>query len=314
MISDLLPLYKDDICSEASKKIVSEHLAECPACSDLLNKMNDISIDEEIINEKNEVISSQAKFFKRKSALAGLIVAAVFALPVLICFIADILGGGNFGWFFIVFAAMLIPAALIVVPLMAPKNKMFLTMSAFAISIILLLGVCCIYNRGNWFFIAASAVLFGLTMIFSPFICLRRPVKYYLKNSKGLAIMAADTITFTLMMLCIGLTIKSAGFFGTAFVVASPIIVLAWLIFIVIRYIPVNGFIKAGIIVAIFIIFKFAVETWVNNILLKLEDGAVHVSTSIWPGYMVIGLVIAAILIIIGVITKLIGGKKNDIN
>jgi predicted anti-sigma-YlaC factor YlaD len=100
MISDLLPLYKDDICSEASKKIVSEHLAECPACSDLLNKMNDISIDEEIISEKNEVISSQAKFFKRKSALAGLIVAAVFALPVLICFIADLLGGGNFGWFF----------------------------------------------------------------------------------------------------------------------------------------------------------------------------------------------------------------------
>ena len=40
MIRDLLPLYADDVCSEESRKIVNAHLATCPACSEMLLKMN----------------------------------------------------------------------------------------------------------------------------------------------------------------------------------------------------------------------------------------------------------------------------------
>ena len=82
IISDLLPLYKDGICSDTSKKIVEEHLAECPSCSKVLNMMEDTAIDEEIVKEKNEVIQSQAKFFKRKSAVAGFIIALLLLVPV----------------------------------------------------------------------------------------------------------------------------------------------------------------------------------------------------------------------------------------
>ena len=67
LISDLLPLYKDDICSDTTKKIVEEHIAECPDCKKILNSLNDITIDDKIVKEKEEVIGSQAKFFKRKS-------------------------------------------------------------------------------------------------------------------------------------------------------------------------------------------------------------------------------------------------------
>ena len=44
LISDLLPLYKDDICSEATKKIVEEHLAECKDCKKMFADMSDVSI------------------------------------------------------------------------------------------------------------------------------------------------------------------------------------------------------------------------------------------------------------------------------
>lgn len=40
MIRDLLPLYADGVCSEESRKYVNEHLASCPECSDMLQKMN----------------------------------------------------------------------------------------------------------------------------------------------------------------------------------------------------------------------------------------------------------------------------------
>ena len=39
MIRDLLPLYADDVCSDESRRIVVEHLAECPGCKAELGKM-----------------------------------------------------------------------------------------------------------------------------------------------------------------------------------------------------------------------------------------------------------------------------------
>ncbi|MBR5943807.1 MAG: zf-HC2 domain-containing protein, partial [Lachnospiraceae bacterium] len=41
VIEDLLPLYKDGICSEESKKAVEEHLNECPECRKMLDELND---------------------------------------------------------------------------------------------------------------------------------------------------------------------------------------------------------------------------------------------------------------------------------
>ena len=84
MLSALLPLYKDGACSASSRQIVEEHLAECASCSEILKKMDDSTLDDEIVKEKNEIISSQARFFKRKSAIVGTIIASLFAVPILI--------------------------------------------------------------------------------------------------------------------------------------------------------------------------------------------------------------------------------------
>ena len=250
LISDLLPLYKDDICSEASRKIVEEHLEECAACKKLLNDMSDVAIDEEIVKEKNEVIKSQAKFFKRKSALAGSIIALIFAIPILVCLIVNLATGAGLTWFFIVLAGILVAASLIVVPLMVPENKMFTTMAAFTGSVLLLLGIICIYSGGNWFFVSASATLFGLTMLFAPFIAYRRPVNAYVKNHKGLAIMCAYTATFALMMFSIGMFVGMKEFLPMAFAVSVPLVGLCWAIFAIIRYLRFNACVKTGLCIA----------------------------------------------------------------
>jgi hypothetical protein len=145
LISDLLPLYKDDICSEATKKIVEEHLAECTECRKMLADMSDVTIDEKIVKEKDEVINSQAKFFKRKSAFAGSIIALIFSIPILVCLIVNLATGAGLTWFFIVLAGILVAASLIIVPLMVPENKMFTTMASFTGSV--LLCVCILINK-----------------------------------------------------------------------------------------------------------------------------------------------------------------------
>ena len=45
VIRDLLPLYADEACSNDSRKIVEEHLAECPECSTMLRRLQSNEIE-----------------------------------------------------------------------------------------------------------------------------------------------------------------------------------------------------------------------------------------------------------------------------
>lgn len=308
IIEDLLPLYKDNACSVASFHIVQEHLEECPKCKKLLEELNDTSLEEMILKEKENVIGTQAKYFKRKSAVAGSVIAGIFALPILICLIANLASGHGLSWFFIVLAAMLIPTSLFVVPLMAPKNRMFLTMTSFTGSLILLLAVCAIYTRGNWFLTAASSVLFGLTLCFAPFIVCRRPVNAYLKNYKGLTAMGANTLTFFLMLICIGLQVRTPGYFRMAFSISIPLVLLVWILFAVIRYLPANGLVKTGTCITVLSLFSYFGTKLILALTLTRSPYGVTVYTepNILP--MLVGVLIGVIFVACG----LIGGKKNE--
>lgn len=49
VIKDLIPLYKENLLSDASEKLVDEHLKTCKSCNEFLNEL-----DNEIKNDKNE--------------------------------------------------------------------------------------------------------------------------------------------------------------------------------------------------------------------------------------------------------------------
>ena len=315
VIEDLLPLYKDGICSEESKKAVEEHLNECPECRKMLDELNDTKIDEMIAKEKDNVIDSQSKFFKRKSALAGSIIAGVFAIPILICLIVDLATGNGLGWFFIVLAAMFIPTSLLVVPLMVTKNKMFTTMCSFTGSLIFLLGVIALYKHGSWFFIAAPAVLFGLTVVFGPFIVIRRPVKEYLGNYKGLTLIAAYTVTFFGMLTCIGIFGGGRGFFPTAYLISVPIVAFVWLVFAIIRYAPANGLLKTGVIIMLINAFGLYGPLLIVNLITRFTNETVYANSDRY-GEIVLwsGLAVGAVLTIIGLIIMLCKGNKERNN
>lgn len=319
MIADLLPLYKDGVCSEASKRIVYEHLSECARCKNIYDKMGENFIDQEFMREKEEVISSQAKFFKRKSAIAGSIVAAIFAIPILICLIVDLVSGAGLGWFFIVLAAMFIPTSLIVVPLMVPKYKKLYTIGSFVFSLLLLFGVTCIYSKGNWFFVAASATMFGLSFIFAPIIVCTNPVKRFFKNFKGLALMSIFTILYVIMLVCIGVTAGSPGYYSLAFGISMPIIVMIWLMFLLYRYVPINGFFKTAICISAITIFGyFSVDIISSMIGALSNDNSVVVYSTVSPIELIAGLSIGGIFALVGFIVMLVsnnkGGKNNGKN
>ena len=201
VIRDLLPLYTDGACSGKSCELVEEHLRECPDCSELLRKLRKTEIESGLRSEKNLVLRNEARLFKRRSAMAGAIVAGVFMIPILVCLMVNIASGHGLGWFFIVLAAITVAASLSVVPLMVPEDKLFWTFCSFCVSLVVLLGVVCLYTHGTWFWIASSASLFGLSAVFLPFVIKSRPVRNLIGDSNRLLIiLGLDAALFINMM------------------------------------------------------------------------------------------------------------------
>ena len=202
VIRDLLPLYADDACSDESRRLVSEHLAECPECTGMLKRLQDNEIENGLQLEKQEVIEYGAKQFRKQSATVGSTVSGVLLVPILVCLIINLTVGSAMGWFFVVLAAMAVAASLIVVPIMAPRgSKALWTLAAFTASLIVLLGVTCLVSGGNWFWLGSSCVLFGLAVCFLPFVVKAKPLQKWVGNrNKFLLVLAADAVLFLNMM------------------------------------------------------------------------------------------------------------------
>lgn len=227
IIRDILPLYADDVCSASSREIVDEHLKECSECAAYLAQIRDSEAEGELKEERALVIENQARRFKRRSAAAGGVTSALLMAPILICLIVNLVTGRTLDWFFVVVAGMLVAASLTVVPIMMPESKLFWTFCAFCVSLVILLAVCCLYSRGSWFFVAASAALFGLSAVFLPFAIKAKPLRPWVEgHNKALLVLAVDGILFGNMMNVISLHQKGFGFTMLMAVLAVAALVL----------------------------------------------------------------------------------------
>ncbi|MBR4575741.1 MAG: zf-HC2 domain-containing protein [Clostridia bacterium] len=201
VIRDLLPLYADDACSEDSRSMVEEHLTECPDCRIVLRRLRSNEIEKGLQQEKEDVIEYGMRKFRKRSATVGSTVSGMFMIPILAFLIINLTAGTAMGWFFILLAALAVAGSLILVPILVPEDKAFWMLCAFTASLLVLLGVTCMVSRGNWFWIASSSVLFGLSVIFLPFAIRARPLRKWVgKTNKALLVLAVDMVLFLNMM------------------------------------------------------------------------------------------------------------------
>ena len=229
VIRDLLPLYVDDVCSGTSRELIEEHLQDCPECSAILEKIRKNEIENNLREEKEQVIEYQAKRFKRRSTTVGSVVSGLFMVPILICLIINLSVGGSLGWFYLVLGGLAVVASWTLVPLMVQRNKLFWSFCAFVLSVLFTLAVACFYTHGNWFFLASSAVLFGFALIGLPFALRAEPVRSFIGNyNRWIIVGAVDLILFANMMNMI--TLYSKSFLSTVFM-ALMCAAGAWLLY-----------------------------------------------------------------------------------
>ena len=77
LIQDLLPLYYDEVCSQESRSLVEEHLAECPACR---QRLADLSAPLPTPEEKEETaalkeVQTTWKKTRRRARWKGVAIA-----------------------------------------------------------------------------------------------------------------------------------------------------------------------------------------------------------------------------------------------
>lgn len=271
VVQDLLPLYADGVCSPASRTLIDGHITTCPDCAAMLDSLRAPDAAGDVLRrEADGVIARQRKVFRRKSAVAGAVTASILAVPVLVCLIVNLAVGHGLSWFFIVLSALLLTASVTVLPLMLSRDRGLWTAVGFTASLLLLLGVCCLYTHGSWFLIAASGVLLGLSVCLLPFVLqsrvFREPPLDRVGRNKALVWMAAWTLFLALLLLFCGLRTHSAGYAQTAFAAAALPLLFAWAMFAAIRYLP-GACLKVGVSLLLTDLMIFFAEAVINGLL-----------------------------------------------
>ena len=84
IVGDLLPLYVDGVCSEASGDLVREHLDTCPGCRTLYEQMRARGGEEFIKREKDGVVRRHERKESRRILRYLFLSAALLYLPTLL--------------------------------------------------------------------------------------------------------------------------------------------------------------------------------------------------------------------------------------
>ena len=248
MIQDLLPLYCDDICSADTKEIVAEHLAQCAACQAIYKQMKDEGVAQRFQMERDNVVLRHNKQVKRKSVTVGITFATILMIPVIVTLIVNLAVGRTLDWFFIVLTSLFVLASVTVVPLLVERKKLMWTIGTFTGSLMLLLMTVAIFTRGNWFFLAAIPSLFGLWLCFGGPVLYALPQSNFLKNRKGLLYMGVSTVLLYCTIITSGImAFQSGAAWRIAWIITPVALTIPWFMFAVIRYLPVNRLVKAGI-------------------------------------------------------------------
>lgn len=209
----------------------------------------------------------EAEFMARsyKSFVRGytIITGIGYLAAIIPSFIYNVAHGG-IGWFMVLITSLMLTFSFINVPVLVKKNRALWTLGASTVSLMLLYAAGCVYSHGDWFVMAVLGTLLGEAVVFLPFVLRSDVFEKYAGNCKGLICMAADSV-LTFACVIYG-TLKYGDVVdlreGMAATVAC--VALVWSVFLIIRYLKVNGFFKVALCFAASVVWVAAMTVLSN--------------------------------------------------
>lgn len=206
------------------------------------------SIDKQSREEK-----VQAKKWRTLSFSWSLFFYIAYVVALIPCFICDLAINRGLTWFWIVLSALLLSFTFTNLPKLIKKYKLILLPLSAFLSLSLLLGVCCIYTSGNWFWIASLSVLLGMVIVFIPIIIAKYNVFLKIKKFNDFISIAIDFIMLNLLLIVIySFTISNGySYDNWYFKIALPIVLFIYLflnILLSVRFLKINRLLKTSIV------------------------------------------------------------------
>ena len=159
----------DSAVSKWEKDIAHPDITLLPKLSEILgvteHELITASIDKQTREEK-----AQAKKWRVFSKSWDLFFNISYIVALIPCFICNLAINKTLSWFWIVLASLILAFTFTNLPKLIKKHKLIFLPLANYLALNFLLGVCSLYSKGNWFFIASTSVLLGLVIIFMPIV------------------------------------------------------------------------------------------------------------------------------------------------
>ena len=228
------------------------------------------SIDKQSREEK-----VQAKKWRTLSITWSMFFYISYAVALIPCFICNLSINKGLTWFWIVLSALLLSFTFTNLPKIIKKHKLILLPLSMYLALCLLLGVCCIYTDGSWFWIASLPVLFGMIIIFTPIYISKYKVFSKVKKYNDFVSVAVDFAMLNVLLVTIYSYATSQGYANSNWYLklALPITLVCYLflnILLAVRFLKVNKLIKTSIILFLIDSLYFVVP------LLKFKNPAVQ--------------------------------------
>jgi len=236
------------------------------------------SIDKQSREEK-----TQAKKWRMFSNSWSLFFYISYAIALISCFICDLAINKGFTWFWIVLSALLLAFTFTNLPKLIKKHKLILLPLSIFLSLCLLLGVCCIYTHGNWFWIVMFSILLGFVIVFMPIYISKYSIFLKIKKYNDFISIAIDFVLLNILLIVIYCFTISNGYTynNWYFIIALPIVLAVYLflnILLSVRFLKINRLLKTSIILFLIDLIYFIMPfIKVSNIDVQEEINKINI-------------------------------------
>ena len=247
--------------SKWEKDVAHPDITLLPKLSEILGVSEHELITASIDNETREQ-KLQAKKWRTLSLTWSLFFYIAYGVALIPCFICDLAINKTLSWFWIVLSALLLAFTFTNLPKLIKKHKLIFIPLSMYLALILLLGVCCIYTKGNWFFIPSLSVLLGLTIIFTPIYIAKYDVFAKIRKYNDFISVAVDFVLLNVLLIVINDYTITNGYRNNWWYlkIALPIVLgvyLALNLLLSVRFLKINKFLKTSIVLFLIDLFMY---------------------------------------------------------
>ena len=253
----------------------------------------DIS-EKELIESSNDSeyhkMKSEAKKWRAFSMSWSLFFYISYAIALIPCFICDLAINKGLTWFWIVLSALLLAFTFTNLPKLIKKHKLILIPLSMFTALCILLGVCCIYTKGDWFLTAVLGTLIGYVAVFYPIVFYKTKLglskERFSRFKKWFLLTYAFGMTvLTLLLLVVINWNRPFNLFNGVMITLYSYTILA--VFGLIGLIKTNAFTKIGLRFLSILPYLFGLEKVLETLLGTNAGGSYYdVDFSNWSTHI----------------------------